>query len=230
MSMHRAAEIFSGGNPVTSIAANDGDHHGGGDMSEGRVSRTATRRAGIPDMRAIRLLPIADVARMLDLRISGSMIHCWHADRHQHGDRTASVGVQKSLNRVKCFGCDSRPMGPHDFVADVLGVGLKESALWIAARFKVPYIAPGRHVVEPPRIIHKAGFETPLGLLIRSGLWARLSPLTQRLLTVLCEFAEFKPADTEKRLCLSYRAMMRYTAIGSPNGLGKALAQLEEIR
>jgi DNA-binding HxlR family transcriptional regulator len=181
-------------------------------------------------MRAMRQLPIVDVARALDLRFgTGGMIHCWRPGGHQHGDRTASVGVQRSLNRVKCFGCDSRLMGPLDLVADVLGIEIKEAALWIAARFKVPCIAPGKHLEEPPRIIHRVGFETPLGLLIRSGLWARLSPITQRLAPVLLEFSEFKPADREKHLCLSYRAMMRYTAVVSPNALGKALGELEEI-
>src|ERR1035438_4002448 len=63
---------------------------------------------GIPDMRFInRQVPIVDVARKLDLLLEGSsMIHCWHPEHHQHGDRTASVGIRASNNTVKCFGCD----------------------------------------------------------------------------------------------------------------------------
>jgi len=62
-----------------------------------------------------RELPILEVARALDLRLDGSSkIHCWHPERHQHGDRTASVGIRRSHNTVKCLGCDFRPMGPID--------------------------------------------------------------------------------------------------------------------
>ena len=100
------------------------------------------RRDGIPDMKYInRELPIADVARALDLRFDGlGKVHCWHPERHQNGDRTASVGIRVSNNTVKCFVCDSRPMGPIDLVMDVRGVGPAEAALWIAERFTVPSI------------------------------------------------------------------------------------------
>ncbi len=56
----------------------------------------------IPDMRFInRELPIADVARALDRRLDGaSRIHCWHSERHQHGDRTALVGIRRRNNTV----------------------------------------------------------------------------------------------------------------------------------
>jgi hypothetical protein len=130
-------------------------------------------------------------------------------------------------------------MGPLDLVADVLGLGLKEAAVWIAARFPVPYIASGKHIKEPPRIIHAAGFETALGLLIRSGLWARLSPITQRLVPVLLELAEFKATaasdqqDQTKSICISYRAMGRYAASKagqtSASNISRALAELKEI-
>jgi hypothetical protein len=68
---------------------------------------------GIPDMRFInRQIKIAEVARALDLRLDGnSKIHCWHPERHKNGDRTASVGIRSTNNTVKCFGCDSKPMG-----------------------------------------------------------------------------------------------------------------------
>jgi hypothetical protein len=61
-----------------------------------------------------REVAIADVARALDLRLDGTnKIHCWHTERHQNGDRTASVGIRCSNNTVKCFGCDSRPNRPY---------------------------------------------------------------------------------------------------------------------
>ena len=88
------------------------------------------RGTGIPDMRFInRELPIVEVARALDLRLDGAgKIHCWHPDRHQHGDRTASVGIRASNNTVKCFGCDSKPMGPIDLAMDVHGLGAADAA------------------------------------------------------------------------------------------------------
>jgi len=66
---------------------------------------------------------IADVARKLDLRLDGSSkIHCWHSDRHQNGDRTASVGIRGANNTLKCFGCGLGPIGPIDLAMDVLGM------------------------------------------------------------------------------------------------------------
>jgi hypothetical protein len=102
---------------------------------------------GIPDMRFInRQVPIVDVARKLDLLLEGSsMIHCWHPEHHQHGDRTASVGIRASNNTVKCFGCDSRPMGPVDLVMDVHGMASPaDAALWIALTLSKPRPAARR--------------------------------------------------------------------------------------
>jgi hypothetical protein len=98
---------------------------------------------GIPDMRYInRDVRVADVARKLDLRLDGSSkIHCWRPDRHQNGDRTASVGIRAANNTVKCFGCHIGPLGPIDLVMDVLGMSSPaDAALWIAGRFAVPSI------------------------------------------------------------------------------------------
>jgi hypothetical protein len=109
------------------------------------------KASAIPDMRFInRELSIAEVARRLDLRFDGnSKIHCWHPDRHQHGDRTASVGIRTTNNTVKCFGCDSKPMGPIDLVMDVLGTDSPAgAAIWIADRFEVPTIPARRHVAR----------------------------------------------------------------------------------
>ena len=55
-----------------------------------------------------REIRVRDIARHLDLRFgTNKHIHCWHSERHQHGDRTASVGVNERLNYVKCLGCTS---------------------------------------------------------------------------------------------------------------------------
>src|SRR5258707_12335076 len=109
-------------------------------------SRTL-RGSGIPDMRFINgHLRVVEVARALDLKLDGSSkIHCWHPERHQHSDRTASVGIRASNNTVKCFGCKAKPMGPIDLVMDVLGMSSPaDAALWIAKHFNVPRLPARR--------------------------------------------------------------------------------------
>jgi hypothetical protein len=106
----------------------------------------------------------------------------------------------------------------------------KDAALWIAERFEVPTVPTRKHFIEPPRVVHQAGFETALGLLIRSGLWARLSGFTQRLVPVLLEFADQPDAATRnQKLCLSFHAINRYVGSKSRHGIIAGLAELEEI-
>src|ERR1022692_4534979 len=104
---------------------------------------------GIPDLRYInRKIPVADVARALDLRfgVNGN-IHCWLPERHQHGDRTASVGIRRTNNTAKCFGCGVGPLGPVDLVMVVLGIKSPGAAAhWIAERFDVPDLPRGTHL------------------------------------------------------------------------------------
>jgi hypothetical protein len=191
------------------------------------------RTIGIPDMRFInREAPIAEVARELDLWLDGAgKIHCWHPERHQHGDRTASVGIRTSNNTVKCFGCDSNPMGPIDLVMDRLGiVGPADAALWIADRFTVPFIPARKRLthIEPRR--NRAGPERGLGLLIRSGLWATLSEPTKAIAAVLLEFAEKgTPLDETLSVQMAYRTISRYSGIQSPNAIRGALVELGEV-
>jgi hypothetical protein len=186
---------------------------------------------GIPDMRVInRELPIADVARALDLRLEGvSKIHCWHPDRHQHGDRTPSVGIRKSNNTVKCFGCDSKPMGPIDLVMDVLGIpSPADAALWIAANFPVPFMPAHRRLTGQVRRGERV--QSGLALMIRSGLWGRLSPAAQAIAPVLLEIAEReRPAGERLTAKISYRGITQVSGIESPNAIRRALVELSEV-
>lgn len=120
----------------------------------------SSNRSGIPDMRFIhREVPIVNVARALDLRLDGaSKIHCWHPDRHKNGDRTASVGIRTTNNTVKCFGCGLGPIGPIDFVMDVLGLPAADAASWIAEQFPVPTIPAGKRLAEPDRWRGRIGY------------------------------------------------------------------------
>jgi transposase-like protein len=186
---------------------------------------------GIPDMRFInRDVPIAKIAHELDLQLDApGKIHCWHPERHQHGDRTASVGIRTTNNTVKCFGCDSKPMGPIDLVMDVLGMVPAAAALWIAERFHVPTI-PARKRFGEAAQRYRVGYEGVLGLLIRSGLWARLSEATRAIAPVLIEFAEKQePHHEVLRVRISYGAIARSSGIGSPNAIRKALVELSEL-
>jgi len=189
--------------------------------------------AGIPDMRYInRDLPIVDVARALDLRLDGTgKIHCWHPDRHQQGDRTASVGIWKSNNAVKCFGCDSKLMGPIDLVMDVVPItSPADAALWIAERFDVPKIPARRRLTEADRWRGPVGYECGLDLLVRSGLWGELSEAAQSIAPVLWARSERnEPTAHEFSVRISYLGITRYSGVRSPNAIRRALIELSEI-
>jgi DNA-binding HxlR family transcriptional regulator len=193
-----------------------------------------TKCGGVPDMRWInRNLSITEVAKMLELRTGAhGLIHCWHPERHHNGDRTASVGVRKNVNTVKCFGagCGVGPLGPIDLVVDALGLnGPSEAALWIAERFKVPRIPKRKHLKEQTRPPARAGFEGDIGLLVQSGLWAELSAPTRSIAPVLLLFADREPGKATATVTVSYRAIGRYSGVVSPNSISRAIRELEEI-
>jgi hypothetical protein len=187
---------------------------------------------GIPDLSHInRKIPVADVARALDLRFGDNgNIHCWDPERHQNSDRTASVGIRKANNTVKCFGCGAGPIGPVDLVMAVLQLKSPgEAARWIAGHFEVPDLPPGRHVVQQRRRIFRVGFEDEIGVLVRSGIWARLSTPARSLVAVLLELAERDSETQSLSAQLSYRTLSRYSGVASPNAIKKATLELQEI-
>jgi hypothetical protein len=157
------------------------------------------------------------------------MIHCWHPDKHQNGDRTASVGIKKKTNRVKCFGCGPPIMSVVDLVCDVLGVEVAAAAAWIDGHFEVPQIAKRRHL-EPnkPLRLYAVGREDPIELLVKSGIWSGLSPQAQRVAPVLLSFAEEEGRDC-LRVQISNRAIMRYSGVKSFTSVSKGISQLVEI-
>lgn len=189
------------------------------------------RKSGIPDMHFInRELPIADVARALQLRFDDSgKIHCWHPERHQHGDRTASVGIRATNNTMKCFVCDFKPKGPIDLAMDVLRLNsVADAALWIAARFRVPFIPAHRRLAGQARRGERV--QSGLALMIRSGLWGRLSLAAQAIAPVLLEIAENeRPGGERLTAQLSYRGITQMSGIKSPNAIRRALVELSEI-
>lgn len=187
---------------------------------------------GIPDLRWInRNVPVAEVARRLGLSLDGdSKIHCWHPEQHQHGDRTASVGIRRKNNTVKCFVCDNKPMGPVDLVMDVLDLnGPSDAAMWIAEHFSVPCIPKGKHLKQPARPPVRAGFEGDIGILVLSGLWAELSAPAKCIVPVLLSHAERETGKYTAEVRISYRAISRYSGVASPNAVADAIRELENI-
>lgn len=185
-----------------------------------------------PDIRFInRKIPVQEVGRALGLRTgSNGNIHCWRLELHQNGDRTASIGIRKTNNTVKCFGCDLGPLGVVDLVLAVLHLeNPGEAARWVAERFDVPEVPRGAHIVEPGRRTFQFGRESEIGLLIHSGLWAKLSPVARALVPVLLELAARDSGKHTLSATISYRALMRYGGISSPNGVSAALRELEQI-
>jgi hypothetical protein len=187
---------------------------------------------GIPDLRWInRNVPIAEVARALALRVDGTgKIHCWHPERHKNGDRTASVGIRHKNNTVKCFGCDSKPMGPVNLVIDVLDLsGPADAAIWIAEHFSVPYIPKGKHLKRPARPPVRAGFEGDIGILVFSGLWADFCAPTRCIVPALLSLAPWESGKSTAVISISYEGISRYSGVASPNAIANAIRELEEI-
>ena len=133
---------------------------------------------------------------------------------HHNGDRTAS-GIRKINNTVKCFGvgCGVGPLGPVDLVIQVLRLKhVIEAAQWIADHFAVPELPPKKHLQHFERRVFQYGFESDIGLLVYSGLWAGRSPVARALVPVMLELAERNTTTRALSIQMSYMALGRYTA------------------
>ena len=186
---------------------------------------------GIPDAQFIReKVPIAEVGSALGLEVSDNgMIRCWHPERHDHGDRTPSVGIYRQYNKVKCFGCEGKLLGPIDLVVDVRECSLAAAIRWIAQRFEIPLIPKGKHLIKPRDRVARYGHERPIELLFRSGLWAKMSRPAQGLAVAFVELADESYLKESWQLTISYRALARYSGSGlkSDASVSKGLHELE---
>jgi hypothetical protein len=184
-----------------------------------------------PDLEYIRrFVPIREVALQLGLRVAGGMVHCWRPDNHQHGDRTPSVGLQERRNFAKCFVCDERALSPIDLVMSSLGLDLRAAVKWITARYDVPAASRGKHIQHqerwPERFRVGAG-TFPFDTLIRSGIWASLTPSQRSILPVLKTFA--RNDNSDNTVTISYRGLMRYAGIGSHSTVATALKRFQAL-
>jgi hypothetical protein len=185
-------------------------------------------REGLPDMSFIRQIPIQDVARELGIRVAGrNAAHCWRVGAHQNGDRTPSLSFHR--NRAKCFVCDADALSPLDLVIRheefEPSIALKQAVDWICARWTVPTIAKNAKLSRPERwSTSPVGLSSfPLERFVRSGIWAKLGDGARSILVVLFCFAE------RDDVCISYRALARYSGVSSDATIARALRQLKQI-
>jgi hypothetical protein len=116
-----------------------------------------------------------------------------------------------------------------DLVIGVLAVSVGDAVRWIAERFTVPSIKPGRPVgrrsgdsVLPYRVgVSGLEFE----VLIRSGMFGQLSAGARSILITLALFRD--PDTTLTRM--SYAAISRYAGVKSRASVSKSLKQLARL-
>jgi len=183
---------------------------------------------GVPDVQYIKArIPVAEVAAALELEVSGNMVRCWRPENHQHGDRTASVSIDWRRNRVRCHVCDVRAYSAIDLVQKVKGLDTFEAILWIAARFPVPSVPKGRHLRKPDpfRSVSRIGLGGSLEEVMRSTLWAHLTPSEKAILPVLCALKD----HTTDGLQISYRGIRRFAGIGSDTTVARVLDHFQQM-
>ena len=183
----------------------------------------------IPDARRInRELDIRRVAAALEIRCSGSRFRCWHPEKHRNGDANPSVGYWAAANRLKCFVCGKPAIGVIDLVMDARNLDFVDAVAWIASRFDVPRMP----VRKPDRGERRylQGVTHPIDYLVRAHIFRQLSPPAQAIATAMVAFSDHAGiADAPRHVTISYRALMRYTGIRSPNSVSKAIDELEMI-
>ena len=181
------------------------------------------------DMEYIRRsVSIRSVAEALGLDVLDKMVRCWRPENHEHGDRTPSVGLNLRKNAARCFVCDVHQLSTIDLAMNVLGIGLLPAVQWIAERFPVPTIQKGKHAETrsrwPERVRIGLSAST-LEFIVRSGVWASLTPAQRSLLPVLDSFA-----DPGTRIAtISYRGLMRYGGIGSQSTIAVAFRHFKRL-
>lgn len=175
-------------------------------------------------------IPIQDVAVALGLQLSGRYrVHCWRVDAHRNGDANASVSFQRKKNRGRCWVCDTVGGWSNiDLVMMILACDFPAAVIWICQRWAVPAARPGKHLVHrngwSPTFRVGCGYSR-LEWVIRSGLWAQLSPSQCSILGVLDAFTN--PETSE--VVISYRALARYGGIGSFATIRGALRRFQEL-
>ena len=191
--------------------------------------RREQRSQTIADAAYIRnSIDVRRVAEILRIRGSGKAFHCWKGVKHANGDADPSVRLWR--NRLRCFVCDGPCVGPIDLVMTVVGLDVKQAIDWIADRFEVPRIPVTRQNSRANQLRYY-DLADPMAFLVRSHIYAWLSGPGRQLVPVMLAFSEQKElsADSPRDVQISYRALMRYSGLGSPNSVRNGLRELEII-
>jgi len=110
----------------------------------------------------------------------------------------------------------------------VQGVNVTSAARWIAERFQVPSLPKGKHLESrsrwPERFRIGAG-DSRISVLIRSGIWALLTPKQHSILPVLDTFAP----PNETKVIISYRGIARYAKVGSHSTVSSAIRRFQSF-
>ena len=176
-----------------------------------------------------RRVPIRDVAATLGLQLSGRYrATCWRPEAHRHGDADPSVSFQAKKNCGICWTCDQHSWGVIDLVMMVRGCEFPAAIVWICEHWPVPAARPGQHIVHrngwSPTFRVGCGYSR-LEWVIRSGVWAQLSPSQCSVLAVLDSFTD---AETGQ-VTISYRGLARYAGVGSFATIRGALRRFQEL-
>ena len=172
---------------------------------------------------------VLKVGRALGLCIRQRRGKCWRPQNHTNGDAHPSLYYYERRNRVRCFVCDMH--GGHsniDLVMGFLGITFADAVRWIAERFLVPNVKPGRpmgrRAIEPqPYRVGVHGSE--LEFLVRSGMFGQLSAAESRILVMLDGLRDWDTGITR----LSYLGIMRYSGVGSRKSVAAALKRLQRL-
>jgi hypothetical protein len=100
---------------------------------------------------------------------------------------------------------------------------------WITSRYEVPTVARGEHIQRSgrwPERYRVAASGSYLETLIRSGIWATLTPAQRSIVPVLNIFAD---GETQ-RVTISYRGIMRYAGVRSQSTVATALKRFRALR
>jgi hypothetical protein len=107
-------------------------------------------------------------------------------------------------------------------------IDLRAAVRWITERFEVPAAPKGRHIKHRERRPERIRVGTSGSIfegLVRSGIWASLTPAQRSLIPVLDTFAD--PAT--HTLTMSYRGLMQYAGIRSQSTVSTALKRFQAL-
>ena len=111
---------------------------------------------------------------------------------------------------------------------NVCGFDLQAAVQWIASRYKVPDAPKGKHIQHQERWPERfrVGTSSALEMLVRSGIWASLTPAQRSIVPVLDTFSD----PQTREVTISYRGIMRYAGVRRRSTVSGALKRFRALR